>query len=154
MNCSTLNCPASGFTLIEILVTMLILAVGLLGIASLQLKGLQFNHDAHLRSQVSTLAYNIADRMRLSEDASDGLAASYLGNYTVPTTKPSCTPTTFPAAPVSAQSDLACWRESVWKALPPGSKANISASGNEYTVTLGWIDRGGESHDITYTFVL
>ena len=66
-----------GFTLIEVLVTLVILAVGLLGIASLQLKGAQFNHDAVLRSQISTLAYDIADRVRLAGStlASNILAA-------------------------------------------------------------------------------
>ncbi len=155
MNRNSRNFPVSGFTLIEVLVTMLILAVGLLGIAALQIKGLQFNHDAYLRSQISTLAYDIVDRMRLSENASDGLAASYLGNYTVPTSRPGCTLTTFPVAPVSAQSDLTCWRQAVYDALPPGSTANISnSSGDEYTIELGWTDRGGETHKIAYAFIL
>jgi len=58
----------AGFTLIEILVAMLILAIGMLGIAAMQLRGLQYNHDAYLRSQVNLLAYNISDRMRLNRD--------------------------------------------------------------------------------------
>lgn len=141
-----------GFTLIEVLVTMIILAVGLLGIAALQLKGLQFNHDATLRSQISTLAYDVADRMRLSGT----FASNYTntGTYTVPTTRPSCTVTTYPNSATNAQNDLSCWRASVYDALPPGSTANITASGSEYTVALGWTDREGESHDIAYTFVL
>ncbi len=145
---------ALGFTLIEILVTMLVLAVGLLGIAALQLKGLQFNHDAHLRSQISILAYNIADRMRLSERAQDGLAAAYVNNYTVATNRPTCMLTTFPTDTSSAQADLACWQQEVYDALPQRSTANISAGTDTYTVTLGWTDRGGETHNITYTFVL
>lgn len=159
MKRNPLNCPmygsTRGFTLIEILVTMVILAVGLLGIAALQLKGLQFNHDAHLRSQISALAYNIADRMRLSENAQDGLASDYSGNYTVPTSRPACTQATFPVDTASASDDLSCWRQAVYDALPPGSTANISDNGSgEYTVTLGWTDRGGDTHDIAYVFIL
>ncbi len=145
---------APGFTLIEVLVTMVILAVGLLGIAALQVKGLQFNHDAHLRSQISTLAYNIADRMRLSENVTDGLAASYVSSYTVAASRPGCTLATFPADVPSVQSDLGCWQQAVYDALPPGSTASISRAANEYTVTLGWTDRDGETHNIAYTFVL
>ncbi len=146
---------APGFTLIEVLVTMVILAVGLLGIAALQIKGLKFNHDAHLRSQISTLAYNIADRMRLSENVTNGLAASYLSSYTVPASRPGgCMLATFPADVSSVQSDLKCWQQAVYDALPPGSTASISRAANEYTVTLGWTDRDSETHNIAYTFVL
>ena len=154
MNRYASNDQADGFTLIEVLVTMLILAVGLLGIAALQIKGMQFNHDAQLRSQISTLAYGIADRMRLSENSTGGLAANYVGNYTVPASRPSCTIAVFPMNSASVGNDLACWRQAVWDALPPGSNADISASGDEYTVTLGWTDRSGETHNISYTFIL
>ena len=63
----------------EILVTMLVMAVGLLGIAALQFKGLQYNHDAYVRSQVNFLAYDIADRIRLNR----ANAASYIGDHDI-----------------------------------------------------------------------
>lgn len=50
--------------MIEILVSVLILAIGLLGLASMQVVGLKNNQSAYLRSQASMLAYDIADRMR------------------------------------------------------------------------------------------
>ena len=50
----------SGFTLIEILVAVVILSVGLLGVASLQVQ------SAYLRSQATLLAYDMADRMRVN----------------------------------------------------------------------------------------
>jgi type IV pilus assembly protein PilV len=141
---------AAGFTLLEILIAMLVLAIGLLGIAAMQLRGLQYSHDAYLRSQISVLAYDMADRMRLNR----ANAASYAGTYTVPTTAPTgCTVTT-----VGATNDLACWRRQVFDAMPPGSTADIIAGAallgtvTEYTVSLGWTDREGSTRTIQYTF--
>jgi len=134
-----------GFTLLEVLVSMLVLAIGLLGVAAMQLRGLQYNHDAYLRSQISVLAYDVADRMRLNKSQ----ASAYTGAYTVPTSTPSgCTQTT-----VSAANDLACWHLQVYEALPPGSRANITSAAGEYTVSLEWDDREGESRSIAYTFM-
>lgn len=56
-----------GFTLIEILISVFILAVGLLGIASMQAQSLQFNFSAYQRSQATFLAYDIIDRMRVNK---------------------------------------------------------------------------------------
>lgn len=54
----------TGFTLIEVLVAVLVLAIGLLGLAGLQTTGLHSNHSAYLRTQATLLAYDMADRMR------------------------------------------------------------------------------------------
>src|SRR5687768_17421752 len=53
-----------GFTLVEVLVTVVLISVGLLGLAALQLTTLRGNHDAYARSQASILAANILDCMR------------------------------------------------------------------------------------------
>lgn len=144
----------AGFTLIEVLVSLLILAIGLLGVAALQFRGLQYNHDAYMRSQINVLAYDIADRMRLNRDN----AADYLGNYDsqlmpdpmdLTDTNNACDETLSTAA-----NDLACWYNSIDRALPPESEATIAAAGptNTYTVTLQWNDREGNAHSVTYTF--
>ena len=54
----------TGFTLIEVLIAMIILAVGLLGLAGLQATSLRNNQSAYNRSVATQLAYDIADRMR------------------------------------------------------------------------------------------
>ena len=54
----------TGFTLIEVLIAMLVLAVGLLGLAGLQATSLKNNQSAYNRSQATQLAYDMADRMR------------------------------------------------------------------------------------------
>src|SRR5690554_2545300 len=55
----------NGFSLIEVLVTVLILATSLLAVATLQTRSLEYNHSAYLRSQANIIAYDILDRMRL-----------------------------------------------------------------------------------------
>jgi len=54
----------TGFTLIEVLVAVVVLAGGLLGLAALQVTSLSSNQTAYNRSQATQLAYDIADRMR------------------------------------------------------------------------------------------
>ncbi len=58
---------ARGFTLIEVLVSMIILALGLLGLASLQGISLKNNQDAHLFSQANALAYEMSDRIKANK---------------------------------------------------------------------------------------
>jgi type IV pilus assembly protein PilV len=53
-----------GMSLVEVLVALVIISVGLLGIASLQLTTLQNNHNSLLHTQASALADDILDRMR------------------------------------------------------------------------------------------
>ncbi|MFT4563858.1 MAG: type IV pilus assembly protein PilV [Gammaproteobacteria bacterium] len=135
----------SGFTLLEVLVAMLVLAVGLLGVAAMQMRGLQYSHDAYLRSQISILAYDIADRMRLNK----ANATSYASTYTVPAAAPGgCT-----ISSVTAANDLACWHRQVFDAIPPGSTADIILASGEYTVELEWQNRDGTIRTVEYTFI-
>ena len=66
---------ANRFSLMEVLIAMLVLAIGLLGLASLQAQSLKFNHDSYVRSQSTFLAYEMMDRMRANPAAvySDGI---------------------------------------------------------------------------------
>ena len=52
-----------GFTLIEVLVTLLVLSIGLLGLASLQIQGLRGTHEALLHTQAGGLAVDMAERL-------------------------------------------------------------------------------------------
>jgi type IV pilus assembly protein PilV len=66
MRTSTLQARrrASGFTMLEALVSILILSFGLLGLAGLFVSGAQNNRNANLRTVATQQAYNMADRMR------------------------------------------------------------------------------------------
>ena len=61
-----------GFTLVEVLVALVVLSIGLLGVAALQLTSLRSNHSSAMRSQATFLAYDIIDRMRANRDCGAG----------------------------------------------------------------------------------
>ena len=56
--------PQAGFTIIEMLIAVLVISIGLLGMAGLQTTGIQQSHNSYLKTQASMLAYDMADRMR------------------------------------------------------------------------------------------
>lgn len=58
-----------GFTLVEVLVSLFVLSVGLLGLAALQATSMQYNTGSYFRTQATFLAYDIMDRMRANSTA-------------------------------------------------------------------------------------
>jgi type IV pilus assembly protein PilV len=58
------NRQDKGYSLLEVLIALVILAIGLLGLAGLQMQGLKDNHSSQLRSQATFLAADIIDRMQ------------------------------------------------------------------------------------------
>jgi type IV pilus assembly protein PilV len=146
-----------GFTMIELLVSVLVLAIGLLGLAGLQAAGLKSNYSAHLRSQATLLAYDLADRMRANPVA---LAD---GKYNNPTASKNTACLASPGckSDVMAGHDFYEWTTSVGRLLP-GGKGTVcidstptdgddptapacDGSGENYAVKIWWNDeRSGE----------
>ena len=60
-----------GFTLLEVLIAVVVLSLGLLGAAALQIKGLQSAHSAYQRTVASIIAADAAERLWL--DMHDGV---------------------------------------------------------------------------------
>lgn len=120
-----------GFTLVEVLVTMVILSVGLLGIAALHTASLRNNLDSALRTQASVLAADIADRMRGNRSAALG------GAYNLQLTD--VTPT-LTGTPTLATQDLNAWRTLLARALPNGTGA-VNVTANICVITVQWGER-------------
>ncbi len=57
-----------GFNLIEVMIALVVISIGLLGMAILQMTSLQQNQSAYYRSQATLLAYDVVDRMRANMD--------------------------------------------------------------------------------------
>lgn len=91
-----------GMTLIEVLIAVVILAIGLLGLAGLQNTGLKSNYSAYYRTQASWLAYDMADRMRANRKA----AASGSYNFDFGSMDGDCPAT---SSSVDAAGDKAQW---------------------------------------------
>lgn len=74
----TSDVNGQGFSLIEVLVALLVLSIGLLGLAALQTTGLKLNHQSYERTQAVLQAYDIIDRMRANRtSANAGINSNY-----------------------------------------------------------------------------
>lgn len=142
--------PIRGFTLLEVLIAVVVLSIGLLGIASLQAFGQRSNHSAYLRSQATALAYDMIDRMRAN------VAGVINGNYnTINTTSnnyndPGCASGTTCSSSQMAQYDMYDWQQKLSTQLPTGN-GTVSGTGNGsiFTVTVMWDDDRNGSNSLT-----
>lgn len=108
-----------GFTLIEILVALVVLSIGLLGLAGLQTISLRNNHSAYLRGQATLLAYDISDRMRANMSA---VQADTYNKLVLPSAVPDCKGTAADCDPTEmAQYDISQWNNSIAAWLPSGA---------------------------------
>lgn len=126
-----------GITIIEVLVAMLILAVGLLGMASLQVRAVSDTTNASFRSIAIFYANDMADRIRANPAGEQGnLYNSVAGNAE----KSNCKTTTGCNFTDMAAHDKWEWLQAIGNALPGGT-GTLSKSGDEYTVTVSWNTR-------------
>lgn len=129
---------ARGFSLMEVLVAMLVLAIGLLGLASLQTQSLKFNYDAYARSQATILASEIMDKMRANPTVGAAFAAA------APDLD-DCNLTLNPGAINDPTADIAVcfWLADIQARLPSGNGfiAANAADPTVFDVTIEWSDR-------------
>ena len=135
---------AKGFTLIEVLISLLIMAVGLLGMTALQNEALKYNHAAFTESQTMFLINDIVERIRANRDANT-YAINFIETVTAPTTN--CAATSCSSAQM-ASWDIYEWRTMVTDSeyLPNGNSAiTFDPITNEYTISISyeWTQLGG-----------
>lgn len=123
----------NGFTLIEVLIAMVVLAIGLLGLAGLQATSLRNNQSAYNRSQATQLAYDIADRMRAN------VAGKTTYTTGTATTTATCLTTAGCTKEEMAENDLKEWNDAIIATLPSGT-GTITISAGIYTITINWDD--------------
>ena len=121
-----MNKKTKGFGLIEVLVSMLVLGVGVLGMLALQLNAMKFNQTASVRTQATFLAYDIADRMRAN--APQAIAGSY--DISIESAAPS--------GSTIADADLHEWKTSLAAQLPMGNGSVNRNGAGIYTITIQW----------------
>lgn len=126
--------PAAGFTLVEVLIALVVLSIGMLGIAALYLESLRGGRAALYRTQAVTFAADIGDRMRANRSPAD---AYNCGNPCVSSAGKNAL----------AQSDLAGWLANVQASLPGGT-ASVAytpatpTTPTAYVVTISWNEIG------------
>ena len=129
-----------GVSLIEVMVSLIIVSIGLLGAAALQATALRNNQGSYERTQTSILTQGIFDAMRANLAAVN--ANSYnTGGYV-------CSP---PAAAGLAGSDIARWITTLQSQIHSGACGSINCAAGACTVGVRWDDSratGGSSAQV------
>jgi type IV pilus assembly protein PilV len=149
---------------------IVVLAVGLLGLAGLQLLGLRGNTDSYVRSQVAILANELSERMHINYDGADRFNA--YSNIDIPATEdcsapPNCGPTAgvpCTATQVAVYDACEVFTEAqglfrVTSVLVQcvdndGADADACSEGSPHDVTMGWTEVGPRGNDVAQTVVV
>lgn len=132
------NHKQSGFSMLEVLVTILVLSFGLLGMAALITTGMRSNNTAYYRSIATQQTLDIADRMRAN------LAGVRAGNYNALTADILASDDCVAAICTTAQMstyDQAQWNTANAALLPGGSGTVTGTLATGYLITLSWIEK-------------
>lgn len=141
-----------GFTLLEVMIAVFVLAIGLLGMAHLQITSLKHNQSAEFRTQSAMMAADMLDRMRANREAAQN------GNYAIAIgdEPPSSTNTI-------ADADIVEWLENLSFYLPQGTGQIACGAFNVNSeficdITVSWretLNDGDDYGDLgTSTFTL
>lgn len=140
-----------GTTLIEVLVSLLILSIGLLGMVGLQTVSLRNTQTAYQRTQATLLTADIMERMRANPQGLN--AGSY--NNAGASLSAACLSVTGCSAAALALHDVAEWQAAVASALPAGAgvvcldsspedgtpaSPACDGAGNVYAIKVWWDD--------------
>lgn len=132
----------AGFTLLEVLVSLVVLSMALLGIANLQLAGLRLAQDGIYRTQAALLAFDMSQRVLANKLANQAATNFYRGNasvaFAVDCATASCT------ASQMADYDTVQWQTMIALRIPNGSDGSVTGAAPNYTFSVNWWDRAGE----------
>lgn len=161
--------PSRGFSMIEVLVTMVLICIGVLGMVALQGRTISYTQDSVQRNTAAMLADDVVELMRadLGKVLTDGLPngdSDYLkaAGSDFPDAPDDCSS----LATLSASQRLGCWADSA-KALPgaaalmneefhicraasssgPDDSSGCSSSGSTIEVRVAWSVKSGECLD-------
>lgn len=127
-----------GFTLIEILVSIIIIAIGLLGVAGLQTVTLRQNYNSHLLTQASFQANDMIERMRTNMlGVNNGAYDNITGSEVNPNCLPTCTPDEL------AEYDANVWMTTTKSALNDGGTDTVTGTvvnnvDETFTIDIRW----------------
>jgi type IV pilus assembly protein PilV len=135
----------AGSSLIEVLVSVFILAFGLFGVAGLQITSLRSTESSLERSQAVFLSYTILDAIRANTAAGASVNAAYstggdAGEANL------CDPKKIDSASGGvAAEDLKFWIENLQDNLGQDACGGVHCKGNLCTVTITWNDNRGDA---------
>jgi type IV pilus assembly protein PilV len=114
-----------GFTLVEILITLLVVSLGLMGFAALLTRSVVMNRDAYQRTQATVLTHDLVERMRANR------AGAMAGAYNM-TDKSK-----------ASADDLVDWTRLLTDSLPGGDAtvtASLDGDNLAVQVIVRWLD--------------
>lgn len=120
----------TGVSLIEVLIAVLVLSLGLLGLAGLQMTALRSNQSAHERSMAVIESYSIVDAMRV--DRNNAINGTF--NLALNAT---------PAGTTFAARELIKWRTRLVANLGSDATGSVVCNGADCTVIVQWNDSRG-----------
>lgn len=129
-----------GAGLVEVLVAVLVLAIGLLGIAAMQATALRNNQSSLERTQATIQTYSILDAMRANAEAARAGAYNIARTCALPM-----------ATGTLAQRDLLRWFQDMRGSLgaTTGTCGTITQAGDVFTVTVEWDDGRATNTGVT-----
>jgi type IV pilus assembly protein PilV len=122
--------------MIEVLVTIVVLAFGLLGFALLQTMNVRFVQSSNYRTQATNLAYDLIDQMRSNRYQSQWYTAASFSAGSV--TRAACSR---PIGDVAISQNVARWQCQVVQALGDGASATVTNAGGRVVVGIAWADQ-------------
>jgi type IV pilus assembly protein PilV len=144
-----------GFTLIEVLVAVVVVSLGMLGVAGTLLTATRSSTSNYLKQQAVQYAYDIVDRMRANDAIAIHTAAG-ANPYVVALGSPTAAPTPNCEAAVCNATQMGAfdvweWQTLLQKNLPSGEGSVAVAAGTgslattTVTVTVQWSDQPAQS---------
>nr|WP_286137872.1 type IV pilus modification protein PilV [Polaromonas sp. C04] len=138
MPCSRTQSPRRrrnqpGFSLIEVLISIIVLSFGLLGMVGMQSAALQANREARLQSSAAVLARELAEMIRGNKEVGIGATNPYLGSFAtsplVATTPSYCLNVATSTTPCADQTAIANAQMTEWLARVdaqlPGARVSV-----------------------------
>jgi len=124
---------ASGFSVLEILVALIVIGLGVIGVAALYTEGVETTARTDPRTIAAELAETIAVSIRRNSEGRRGYAR-VMGIVCNPAAQPK-------AADRQAEQEAACWQDRVGQRLPSGSGTitrDISTNPPTYVIAVSW----------------
>jgi type IV pilus assembly protein PilV len=136
----------AGISLVESLIAVLVMALGVLGLASVQARLLAENRTSNQRAIAIGLIDDLANRMLLNRNAA--LAGNYAVAWSTAVAAQNCTTGVCTGAQL-AQSDMNLWLASVAQSLP-GANASVFVSptdARQIGIAVAWSSNEGKAAD-------
>lgn len=150
---SPFGSASRGFSMIELLVALMVLSIGMLGIAALMVTSMRNAQSANQRTQAVNLAYEITDVIRANLNNAMYYHSVGFNDPATACTQATRPASTYPVASESYQLDLQRWARDLCYQLPNGrgnvtvtpSTAVVAATGAPYktyaiAVSVCWDD--------------